>query len=534
MALAQRRFSTMNLLLLSVNGTIGSAWLFAPLYAARLAGPHVLLAWLLGGLATLLIALTFAEISSLLPIAGGSARFAELSHGRLTGFVISWITWLSSVTMAPIECQAVLQYCATRYPALMHAVHGTPELTSIGLFFAVLLMLALSIINVASFRGLIGTNFVLFIFKIGVIAATIFMLIHTHFVPGNFTVAVESGNAWHGVFAAIASGGIAFAFTGFKHGIELAGETQDPHKSIPRAIIGSIVICVLLYLGLQVAFIGSILPEELAQGWGQLHFSGDLGPFIGIAAALGLSYLVIALFIDAAVSPLGAGLIYTTSTARLVFAMSKNGYLPAKLSKLSKNNLPIAAIAVNFLVGLLLFLPLPGWQNMVSFLVAAIVIAYAMGPIVLICLRKNLPDHARAFRLPCANVLCLIAFYFCNLLSYWTGWETLSKLAIAVGIGLVILISTLGLQHRKKVHVSSMGLRGLWWLVPYLLGLMAISYCGSFGGHHWLSFGWDFLVIALFSILIFYSAIATRQTNIAKQFAHYQGVFNNEMVYATQ
>ncbi len=525
----QRRFSSSQLLLISINGMIGSAWLFAPLYAARLAGSDVIWAWLLGGLATLVIALSFAEISSLLPIAGGSARFAELSHGKITGFVISWITWLSSVTMAPIETQAMLQYAATKFPSLMHQVAGTPELTSIGLAWACLLMLALCILNVVSFKGLIGVNFILFIFKLFIIAATVLCLIHARFIATNFTLPNDIASHWHGIFAAIASGGIAFAFTGFKHCVELAGEAKNPGRSIPLAIIMSVSICLLIYLGLQVAFIGAVLPSELAHGWAQLQFKGDLGPFVGIAAALGLSYLVYALFIDAGVSPLGAGLIYVTSTARLVFAMSKNGYLPHFLTRLTKNNMPIGAIGVNFVVGILLFLPLPGWQNMVSFLVAAIVISYAMGPIVLICLRKNLADQTRPFRLPYAYPVCLFAFYCCNLLSYWTGWATLSKLAIAVGLGLAILLITLLVQHRKTP--SNLGLRGLAWLIPYLLGLLGISYLGCFGGRGYLSFGWDFLSIGVFSLFIFQLAIATRQTKITEQFANYQGVFNDEMVY---
>lgn len=522
----QRRFSTMNLLLLSINGMVGSAWLFAPLYAARLAGSDVIWAWLLGGVATVLIAVCFAEISSLLPIAGGSARFAELSHGPLTGFIMSWITWLSSVTMAPIETQALLQYSATRFPALMHQVQGTPELTHLGLAWAVVIMLGLCLLNIGSLRGLISVNRFLFIFKIGVILATVACLMHARFIPANFTVPYDQASVWRGIFSAIACGGIAFAFTGFKHGVELAGEAQRPHRSIPVAIIGSVFICLLLYLALQVAFIGAILPSELAHGWAKLEFSGDLGPFVGLAVALGITYLAMVLYIDAGVSPLGAGLIYVTSTARLVFAMSKNGYLPSSLAKLNRHNLPIAALAINFVIGLLLLLPLPGWQNMVSFLVSAMVISYAMGPIALIVLRKTLPDEKRPFRLPCANILCLLAFYCCNLISYWTGWATLSKLAIGVAVGLVILLISLRLRPQQK----ALGMKGLLWILPYLFGLMLLSYFGTFGGCGLISFGWDFFAIGVFSIVIFYAAIATRQDNSPQQFQHYRRVVNDEML----
>src|SRR5579862_6194159 len=152
---------------------VGSAWLFAPLYAAQIAGPGALIAWLIGGLATALIALTFAEVSVLMPVAGGSARIPQLSHGTFTSFILSWIAWLSALTMAPIEVQAVLQYASTYFVSLTHMVNGTHILTHAGLVWATLLMLFFCMINIASFNGLVRFNFILFIFKVSVILLTI-------------------------------------------------------------------------------------------------------------------------------------------------------------------------------------------------------------------------------------------------------------------------------------------------------------------------------------------------------------------------
>ena len=512
----KRRFSGFNLLLLSVNGMIGSAWLFAPLYAAKIAGPCVLWSWVLCGLGTCLIAFTFAELSVMLPVAGGTTRFAQLRHGIITGYVISWISWLSCVTMAPIEVQAILQYGSTynHFHNIMSDVNGTPELTHIGFIYAVGLMALLSYINLKSFRGLIGWNRILFWFKALVIIGTITFILHTHFNLTNFTGGHSmTCTHWQGILAAIASGGIAFAFTGFKHGVELAAEAEKPQVSIPLAILGSLVICLMLYLGLQIAFIGALSPASFAHGWSALSFAGDTAPFVGIASALGLVLLVKFLYVDAAVSPFGAGLIYTTSTARLIYAMSKNGYLPSFLTIVNKDYLPIAAITLNFVVGMLLFLPLPGWQTMVSFLVSAVVISYAMGPIALMALRKSLPDRKRPFKLWFAHPLCLLAFYFCNLISYWTGWQTLSRLAVAVGVGLLLLVFAV---IRGKVKEEEMGWRALTWLIPYLAGLIGISYLGSFGGKNIITFGWDFLVIGIFSIVVFYLALLTYRPSVSQ------------------
>ena len=230
-----RRFTPFHMLLLSINGMIGSAWLFAPLYAAKIAGAAAITAWILGGIATIVIALTFAELSCMLPVAGGTARFAQLSFGATTGFIISWVSWLSCVTMPPIEVQAVLQYSSNYFPHLTHLAHGMPVLTTLGMLWATLIMFALCVINVASFKGFIGFNFFVITFKILVMVATVVVLTTTKFHPDHFVGAfnITTSRGWEAVLTAVATGGIAFAFTGFKHGVELAGETKKSQIAIP-------------------------------------------------------------------------------------------------------------------------------------------------------------------------------------------------------------------------------------------------------------------------------------------------------------
>src|SRR5579871_2218839 len=127
-----RRFSPINLLMLSINGMVGSAWLFAPLYAAKIAGAAAIIAWIIGGLGTAVIAITFAELSTLFPVAGGTAQIPQLSHGTFTSFLTGWVAWLSALTMAPIEVQAILQYASTYFSSLVYMKQGIPVLTGIG------------------------------------------------------------------------------------------------------------------------------------------------------------------------------------------------------------------------------------------------------------------------------------------------------------------------------------------------------------------------------------------------------------------
>lgn len=518
-----RRFSAWTLLLLSINGMVGSAWLFAPFYAAKMAGSGAIVAWLIAGGATALIAFTFAELSVLLPVAGGTAQIPQLSHGTLTSFMFSWVAWLSALTMAPIEVQAVLQYASTYFTSLTHQVNGMPMLTTVGLIWATILMLFLCVFNIVSFKGLVRFNFVLFTFKVAVILLVIGWLMKESFHPENFAVPIDPNDGlstWKAILSAVAASGVAFAFTGFKHGVELAGEAKS-RTAIFVAIVGSVLACLVLYLGLQVAFIGALEPASLKNGWGHLSFVGDVGPFAGLALGLGLLVLLKLLYVDAVVSPLGAGLIYVTSTARIFYAMSQIGFFPAFFTRLNKQDFPVGAIMLNFALGMFLFLPLPSWQSMVSFLVSGMVISYAAGPIALLCFRLSLKDEQRSFRLPAARFLCLVAFYCCNLMSYWTGWDTIYKLAIAMTIGCGFFVWA---YMRGRLDKARLGLASAVWVVPYFAGLVLISYLGAFGGKNLIPFGWDFLVMGIFSAVILYISVRSRSKNIQANYNKMEAV----------
>jgi amino acid transporter len=512
-----RRFKPIHLLLISINGMVGSAWLFAPYYASKLAGSGAIFAWLVGGLMTVLIALTFSELSVMLPISGGSTSIPKISHGQFSSFMMGWLAWLSSLTIAPIEVQAVLQYASTYFPSLIHTVNQIPTLTAIGLSWAAALMLLMCFINVYSFRGLVSTNFLILSYKLLVIALLVIMLPKTQFYTVNFTdltSSVNSSTAWHNIFSAVSMGGIAFAYTGFKHGVELAGEATHKQLTIPLAVIGSVVCCAVLYIALQIVFIGAIEPDTLKKGWSALHFAHDAGPFAGILLAFGIGWLLKMLYLDAAISPLGAGLIYMTSTARITYAMAENGYLPRLLMRVNRQHLPIGAIALNFILGMLFFLPFSGWQAMVGFLVSVMITAYSMGPLSLLALRKQMPDATRLFKLPLHFVLCSLSFYCCILISYWTGWQTISKLAPLCAIGILVFFIAL---LRGKLNKQHLGLHSLQWFLPFVAGLTIISYLGDFGGKKVITFGWDFFVIAVFAIVILLLASTSRLSEKSSQ-----------------
>jgi amino acid transporter len=117
-----------------------------------------------------------------------------------------------------------------------------------------------------------------------------------------------------------------------------------------------------------------------------------------------------------------------------------------------------------------------------------------------LALRKSLPDQHRPFKLPFAHGIGLIAFYICNLLIFWTGWETVSKMMFALSIGLIFF----AFHCRKKGDLWLSQWRASWWLIPYFALLALISWLGSFGGgKNILPFGWDFLIIGILTVIVF-------------------------------
>ena len=105
-----RSIGLIGLTFVAVSGIIGSGWLFAPLLTSQLAGPSSVVAWLIGGVAMLILALCFAKATSVMPVAGGIARLPHFTHGDVTSSVLGWSAWVGYNTAAPIETIAMLEY----------------------------------------------------------------------------------------------------------------------------------------------------------------------------------------------------------------------------------------------------------------------------------------------------------------------------------------------------------------------------------------------------------------------------------------
>eukprot|EP01031_Cornospumella_fuschlensis_P051868 gene51868-63423_t len=257
----------------------------------------------------LLLALTFAEISAMLPVPGGIARVPHFSHGNIVAMAMGWTGWVGYNTTAPIEVEAMLRYLAPHVHWL-YTSPGSGELSWAGVSLAAALLICFTVINAFGVKFFAYVNSSITWAKIAVPLVVTVMLLASRFETSNFTAAGGfAPMGLPGILAAVSSGGIIFSYIGFRHVVDMAGEAKNPGFTIPMALVLSVIICFVVYGGLQLAFIGALRPSDLANGWARLTLPGDLGPLGAVASALGLLWVVSLLNIGAVIGPFGGGLV---------------------------------------------------------------------------------------------------------------------------------------------------------------------------------------------------------------------------------
>ncbi|MGH3492632.1 MAG: APC family permease, partial [Sciscionella sp.] len=455
--------------------------------AAQQAGPAAVISWAIGAIMFIIIGLTYAELGTMFPHTGGVARYPHYSHGSFASFTMGWITWLAAASVAPIEVEAAVTYATNYLPWLENK---SAVLTGAGYGVSAALMAVFVLINYFGVRWFARVNTTIVWWKLFIIILVVVVFLVVAFHGSHFSLKAAGGFApygTHGIFSAVATAGIAFAYFGFRQGVELAGETKNPGRNVPLTVVGSVVLTGIIYIALQIAFIGAVPLDSITKGgWANIgqNFTsasgtaGLFGPLAAIASVLGIGWLAVLLYIDAVVSPADTGLIYTGVTARLSYAMGRNRNAPTGLSKVTEGGVPWVSLILAFVVGLIFFLPFPSWQKLVGFVTSATVLSFGAGPVVLLAMRKQLPRFPRPFRLGGGWVLAFLAMWASNLIVYWTGWETDWKLYLAIVLGFILLGIN---QLVSRGRTPQLDFKHGWWVLPWFAGLTIISFLGSYG-----------------------------------------------------
>lgn len=484
-----------HLLFLSVTALIGSGWLFAAIASAGVAGPAAILAWAVGGVLIIFIAVSYMEPAGTIPRSGAIVRYPALTHGAYTGWMLGWAYWLSAITVPAIEAEAVVTYVGGRFPSsnIVTTSHGVVEMAwPNGILFGIGLMVIFFVLNFFGIRLLAEVNRWLTWWKLIIPALTAIFL---------FTIAKSSNFtslSYHGaggftpygaasIFGAISSTGILFSYLGFRQALDYAGEARNPQKHVPWATILSVLIAFVIYVAIQVGFTGAVNWHNAGVhpgDWVGLSSSGwASAPLFSAfqAAAIGwLGTFSQILVVDAGISPSATGWVYLGTSARTNYGLSVNGNLPKNFQSPNRWHIPWVSLVVATVIGCIFFIPAPSWYKLVGFISAATALTYIMGGVSTVILRRHAPELHRPFRLRGMWVWAPLGFLAAWMVVYWSGYATLVQVYAAVFIGLPIFVWYYARQKGWFVNATNM------WLAQLVSLVFLGTWCYIQYGGGWL------------------------------------------------
>jgi amino acid transporter len=490
----RRHLGFWGLTAIGFSNIVGSGWLFAAMYAAQIAGPASLLSWLGAGVLCALVALVMIELGASRPEGGGTVRWPLYASGRLVGSLVGWSVLLS-VGGTAAEISAILRYAAHYLPWLYHG----HRLSLAGLGIAAGAAVLLTALNWVAVRTFARVNNLITVLKVAVPVLTVIALVASGFHAGRLSS--PGGFAPYGYTAslsALAAGGIVYSVNGFQAPVDFSGEARNPRRTIPASVLAGIGLAVLLYLALQLAFLGTVPGALLGHGWSGVQFDS---PFGQLALLLNLQWVSTLLYADAVLSPGGSANVGIALDARHTYALAKSGLLPRPLMAVDPaSGIPRRALVLNLLIVLLFLLPFGGWQDIVAVMGDMYLITYATSAVAAAAFRVTgrgaLAGWVRGLRW-----IAPLSFVVSGEFLYWSGWHDLRLVVPLVLLGLLLFaVRARGRELRAELAKGA-------WLVLYLAAVALVSWLGSFKGTGRLPAPYDTVTVAALSLAVFWWAV---------------------------
>ena len=405
---------TMDLILLGVGSVIGSGILVLTGEASSKAGPSVIFSFLIAGLACGLTALCYAELSSAIPSSGSVYTYSYMTLGEIVAHSMGWLLGGSYI----IAGAAIANGWSSYFKNLLEGfgVKIPRELTSLpseggyGNLFAISVVL---LIMIVLFKGTSSSKFVnnfMVVIKIAVIV--LFVLVGVFYVKPNNWTNNFAPQGLSGIMVGATT--VFFAYLGFDTISTSAEETINPQKSLPRAIIITLLICTAFYIIVCLVLTGMVPYSQLGKGDALAY----------VLEAVGQDKIAGIISLGAVIGLLAGPLATMFASIRILFTMSRDGLLPKKLTELNKNGVPgSATIGVGILMALLTgFLPLGQLADLanLSWILAFTLVSYST-----IVIRKQYPNAKRGFTmsgmpyLPIISILLFIVLLYGIQLFTW-------------------------------------------------------------------------------------------------------------------
>ncbi|AUH72414.1 amino acid permease [Legionella sainthelensi] len=371
---------------LSATAMVGSGWLFSAQLNAKIAGNYSFVAWVLAALLVMAVGLCLAQVASIYPVRGATARSSALSHNNIFGMPFAFANWFGLMVTIGTEAQATTQYLAAAIKSdVLMTEHS---LTLYGKLFALSILVIYLLINYFGIKLLARINNTVTVIKILSPIFTIVIFLIMRFDTSNFSLDTSSQYGIGSAITAIISAGLIYSYNGFQLAVAFASEIENPKRNIPLSIVLSIVIVMFVYMLLQLSFMGAVPHDMLASGWSSLNFHS---PLINLAMLLGVNFLAMILIADSIVSPSGTGYSYLGGASRMFYAMAKEGQMPKRtITKLHpRYNLCRRSLLINFTLTAIFLWNSDSWASLMVIVTGYHLIGYMAAPISMGAIKPN-------------------------------------------------------------------------------------------------------------------------------------------------
>ena len=454
----KRTLTSFNLISLGVGAIIG-AGLFSltGIAAAENAGPGITISFALAAFACAFAGLCYAEFASMIPVAGSAYTYSYATMGEFMAWIIGWdlvLEYALGAATVSVSWSRYLLEILNKYGIdLPHSLIVSPwETLTLGdgtvitggiiNLPAIFIVMALSLILIRGTQESATMNNFLVILKVTVVLVFI-VLGWSHINADNYTPYIPEntgkwGNfGWSGISRGAAV--VFFAFIGFDAVSTAAQEAKNPQKGMPIGILGSLVVCTILYVLFAHVMTGLVNYKD---------FVGDAKPAATAFAVTGYAFLQDALIIAILAGYTSVILVMLMGQSRVFYTMSKDGLLPKFFSSIHKKFHTPWKTNLFFLVFVSLFagfVPISDLGHMVSI---GTLFAFALVCIGIMVLRKSLPDAARPFRTPWVPFVPIMGILLCVGLMATLPSESWFRLFIWMVVGVAIYFAY-GKKHSK-------------------------------------------------------------------------------------
>jgi APA family basic amino acid/polyamine antiporter len=417
-----------DLILLGIGCIIGTGiFVLTGVAAAKYAGPGIMLSFVISGLSCAFAALAYAELAAIVPIAGSAYTYSYAALGEIVAWIVGWNLVLEySVGSSAVAAGwsgymvGLLKSGGIELPKAFTAVPADGGIVNLP---AMLISLFLSILLVRGTKESVTLNKVLVVVKL--IAVFIFLALAGPKVnPANWSPLMPYG------FSGVAAGAaiIFFAYIGFDAVATAAEECRNPKRDLPIGIIGSLVICTILYIVVAGVLTGVVPYQDLNNAEPVAYALRAIGynfgsALVGTGAIAGITTVL---------------LVLMYGQTRIFFAMSRDGLIPASICKVHpKYGTPhiitmAAGVAVALIAG---FTPIGIIAELTNI---GTLFAFVVAAIGVLVLRHTRPDIPRSFRCPAVSIIAPLAVLSCGYLMFNLPAETWIRFGVWSAIGFVV------------------------------------------------------------------------------------------------